>query len=442
MFGCRPYRGEMSVSTKRLASWDAAPPSTQVSSHSLWGAPMSKVKSRKSKTKRTHSSRKADAKPKTKLKVRSFPNSTFEAALELGLAIQKHNGGEKVRRIRIFESLGKSPESGTSRTMVTNSGKYEITRGSYKAEHLELTKDGNLASNHEVDRSTQLRARFKLAIAGIEPFSDLYEKYKDRKLPTQSFMRDFLQEAGSAGESVNQCAELFVINAKFLGLLKTIAGAERLFSLEHVLEDMGTSPQKTPNSENGEDNGSTILRMESIQNEDSSDWDRICFYLTPIGDPETPERKHADLFLNSLVEPALEEFDLKVIRADQIEKPGMITQQVLEHTIKSKLVIADLSFNNPNVFYELCGRHMSRRPLVQLIRKQDRIPFDIGDFRTIIIDTTDIYTLVPHLETYKAEIANQARQVLADPQEMQTPISTFWPDLKLDLGQELGIGAA
>jgi hypothetical protein len=58
-------------------------------------------------------------------------------------------------------------------------------------------------------------------------------------------------------------------------------------------------------------------------------------------------------------------------------------------------VIADLSFHNPNVFYELALRHAVRKPIVQISRTADRLPFDIGQFRTIVVDTTDIYSLVP-----------------------------------------------
>jgi hypothetical protein len=69
----------------------------------------------------------------------------------------------------------------------------------------------------------------------------------------------------------------------------------------------------------------------------------------------------------------------------------MIGKQVLEHVLRSKLVIADLSFHNPNVFYELCLRHATRLPTVQLIRANERIPFDIDQYRTIKIDTGDVY---------------------------------------------------
>src|SRR5207245_462681 len=96
--------------------------------------------------------------------------------------------------------------------------------------------------------------------------------------------------------------------------------------------------------------------------EPARDWSKICFYVTPIGEPESEQRRHADLFLSALVEPAMAEFGLKVVRADQIGKPGMITAQVLEHVVRSKLVIADLSFHNPNVFYELSVRHTCHLP--------------------------------------------------------------------------------
>jgi len=32
-------------------------------------------------------------------------------------------GGQRIRRITLFEQLGKAPDSGTSRQLVTNSGK-------------------------------------------------------------------------------------------------------------------------------------------------------------------------------------------------------------------------------------------------------------------------------------------------------------------------------
>ena len=108
----------------------------------------------------------------------------------------------------------------------------------------------------------------------------------------------------------------------------------------------------------------------------------------------------------------------------------MISGQVIEYILKSRLVVADLSFHNPNVFYELCLRHVTGRPTVHIIRKGDKIPFDIGNFRTIEIAMDDKYHLVAELDVYRAEIANQARQVLASDHSRDNPILAFCPNAR------------
>jgi hypothetical protein len=352
-------------------------------------------------------SRKRSALAAKKRHQRKFPAASFEESLTIANAIQQFAAGQPVRRLRLFEQLGKSPDSGPSRQLVVNSNKYGLTKGSYASEFLELTEDGRIATSEDVGVQEKLKARFKLAILNIPPFNAIYERLKGNKLPAMPVLRDFLVQEGYSKDEVSECVDTFIVNAKFLGLLRTIAGAERLVAIEHVLEEtpsVSIPPGPKPISQSS---ARTALEKPPGQ---AVDWSRICFYITPIGEEDSEQRRHSDLFLNSIVEPALEEFGLVVVRADQIGKPGMITSQVIEHVLKSRLVIADLSFHNPNVFYELCLRHVCRLPTVQIIRKADRIPFDLDQFRTIPIDNTGIYTLLPQLETYKSEIATQVRQ--------------------------------
>jgi hypothetical protein len=133
-----------------------------------------------------------------------------------------------------------------------------------------------------------------------------------------------------------------------------------------------------------------------------------------------------------LIEPALKEFKLRVIRADKIGSPGMITSQVLEHVMRSRLAIVDMSFHNPSAFYEMAIRHACALPIVQITRKIDKPPFDVNQVRTVIIDTTDVYTLVPKLETYRSEIATQVRAALAD-EKAGNPITVFFPGVKVTI---------
>ncbi|UNK79791.1 hypothetical protein MNQ96_01465 [Sphingopyxis granuli] len=103
----------------------------------------------------------------------------------------------------------------------------------------------------------------------------------------------------------------------------------------------------------------------------------------------------------------------------------------MEYLFRSRLVVADLSFSNANVFYELALRHAVRLPIVQIIRHGDPIPFDINQMRTVTIDNRDIYTLLPNVELYKSEIASQARRALEAGVEVDTPVSMYFPAARL-----------
>lgn len=382
----------------------------------------------KKKNKRKKQLNRTAEKPAKRM-TRSFPASTFDEALSLAMAIQQFAAGQKVRRLTLFDNMGKSPDSGQSRQLITNSGKYGLTTGGYQAEHLELTEAGRIATSTEVSATEQLRARFQLAITAIPPFNELYERFKGNKLPALAVMQDFLVEKGYKQAEVSECVETFVLNAKFLGLLRPVAGAERLLPFEHVAEEAARTFSTSTSS---------ISAVQSTPkgtpaSADTSDWAKVCFYVTPIGAADSEQRLHSDLFLSAIVEPAVEEFGLRVVRADHIGKAGMITSQIIEHVVKSRLVIADLSFHNPNVFYELSLRHACGLPTVQLIRASDPIPFDLDQVRTIQVDTTSIYTLVPQLQTYKAEIANQVRRALENPDSVDNPLTVFYPGLKVTL---------
>lgn len=358
-----------------------------------------------------------------------FPAASFEEALTIANAIQKHASGQKVRRLTLFDQINKSPDSGASRMLIINSNKYGLTKGSYTAEHLELTPDGNLATSTDVSSREQLAARFRLAIDQIPPFKQLYESQKGNRLPTTSVLEDIVKENGIPADDAKECVEMFIVNAKFLGILKPIAGAERIVPIDQVLEELPAIAGQPKANVSGllVSGEMPVLLTEKMGN----NWDNICFYIAPIGSDDSEQRSHSDLFLGSLVEPALEEFKLAVVRADKIGKPGMITAQIVEHILRSKLVVADLSFHNPNVFYELSLRHACRLPTVQIIRKSDKIPFDLDQFRTIQIDTSSIFTLVPNLQSYKAEIATQVRMALKDPDSVDNPLSIFCPNLKV-----------
>ncbi|HEY6340437.1 MAG TPA: hypothetical protein VIY49_03005 [Bryobacteraceae bacterium] len=232
--------------------------------------------------------------------------------------------------------------------------------------------------------------------------------------------------------------DTFVVNAQDLGLIQTIGGSETLFPIENRLDDLGEESPAPGSADQGPAETSTVVASNpaaSATESGRTDWSRVCFVITAIGEEGSEERRHADLFLNSLIEPALKESGLNVVRADKIGATGMITSQVLEHVMRSRLAIVDLSFHNPNAFYEMALRHACGLPIVQVTRKCDKPPFDVNQVRTVVVDTSDIYTLVPKLETYRSEISTHVRAALADG-ATGNPITVFFPGVRVTIPPE------
>jgi len=354
---------------------------------------------------------------------RSFPASTFEEPLEFATAVYRIGSGQPVKRLTLFDQLGKSPESGGSRQLIINSGRYGLTRGGVQAENIELTPEGQKAIDEQADPREVARTRVELAIMRIEPFQRLYDKFVGNKLPAHAVLIDAAKDAGIDEDHAAESVDTFVVNLRFVGLLRTLSGAERIITVDMLLGDLPAAPAGSPAGAIVASQSTSVITSEHAQ------FESTCFYIAPIGDEGSDARKHSDLFLGSIVEPALEPFKLTVIRADAIDKPGVITRQVLDYIMRSRLVVADLSFHNPNVFYELALRHAVKLPIVQIIRAADRVPFDVNQMRTIQIDTTDIYSLVPRIESYRAEISNQVRRALEADHVIDTPISTYYPGL-------------
>jgi hypothetical protein len=110
--------------------------------------------------------------------------------------------------------------------------------------------------------------------------------------------------------------------------------------------------------------------------------------ITPIGKEGTEVRKNADEVMEYIINPVCQEFGYSVVRADTMANSGLITKAIIEQIISADLVIADLTGNNPNVFYELAIRHSYRKPAIQIIKGDTEIPFDVSNMRTILYETT------------------------------------------------------
>jgi len=346
-------------------------------------------------------------------------------ALIIGRGIVEHGAGHPIKRVTLLEKL-RLADNQTTRSLITNSGKYGITVGSYQAETIKLTEAGVLAADPAVPERKRIQAQFELGIKNVEPFNRLYSTFSGGKLPAVEVMKDTLEDLDQGDRA--QCTDIFISNAKYVGILKELEGAQHLLAIETLLDELPAARHGA--NVTAQSSGAIAVGKGGNVESDKVDFDKICFFIAPIGDEGTEHRQHSDAILASFVEPTLSEHKLKIVRADKITSPGMISAQVFEYIIKSKLVVVDMSFHNPNVFYELCLRHVTGKPTVHIIRASDKIPFDVANFRTVAINMESVYSVLASLDTYRAEISLQIRQALADGVSNNNPVLAFCPTAK------------
>ena len=111
-----------------------------------------------------------------------------------------------------------------------------------------------------------------------------------------------------------------------------------------------------------------------------------CFVISPIGEEGTAVREHANDVYDYIITPAIEECGIDCLRSDHLHEPGKITDQMFREIFGSDVCIAVLTGHNPNVFYELALAQASSRPVIILIEKDEQLPFDIRDLRSVAYD--------------------------------------------------------
>ncbi len=84
--------------------------------------------------------------------------------------------------------------------------------------------------------------------------------------------------------------------------------------------------------------------------------------------------------IRNAVKEMVERFGIKAITADEIEHEGVITDRILKEIDTSEFLLADLSYERPNVYYEIGYAH-SRGKRVSLYRRAGtKLHFDLAQW--------------------------------------------------------------
>jgi hypothetical protein len=116
-----------------------------------------------------------------------------------------------------------------------------------------------------------------------------------------------------------------------------------------------------------------------------------------------------DTLYQDVISPGARKLGLDVIRIDELAKPGIIFEDIKRQIAEAKIVIAEITAPNQNVFYELGYAHALSKPTILLAQRGKELPFDIRSYRVIFYDDSIggkpvlEKTLQKHLESILGE---------------------------------------
>ncbi len=147
------------------------------------------------------------------------------------------------------------------------------------------------------------------------------------------------------------------------------------------------------------------IKKKSIDSDEN-----YCFVIMPFGG-------WLDDYYRSVYSPAIQSAGLKPHRADDLFRPSTIVNDIWAYTKKAKVLLADLTGKNPNVFYELGLAHALAKPAILVAETMEDIPFDLRALRVILYDKN-----APAWgEILRQKIEASLKEILAAPAEAVLP---------------------
>jgi hypothetical protein len=135
-----------------------------------------------------------------------------------------------------------------------------------------------------------------------------------------------------------------------------------------------------------------------------------CFIIMPFGE-------WFDHYYEKIYIPAIRAVGLIPRRADDLYRPSAIVNDIWSLTKTAKVILADLSGKNPNVFYELGLAHAIAKPAILVASSIDDIPFDLRALRVIIYSKNE-----PDWgDVLREKIETAINEVLASPLDSVLP---------------------
>lgn len=341
-----------------------------------------KVASKKTKKPAEPSARKAAPKAK-------YPRHSLEKSLRIPKAILEQNAGKECADKDAAGFVG----------LTTAKGPFSVEIGSgLKFGLIERPSSGKIAITdlgkkilRPQDSSSELAA-LREAVLKAPDVSDVYNHYRGENLPDDQFFNNALVDTFKIPlENIQQFKEVFLESLGKAKLIEEHNGKRRVIDF----------------SKGGEPGADSKARLKKLGKDVTIEAGASCFVMMPFQEP------HGGYY-TMVYEPAIKKAGLKPIRADhEIFGAGKIMDQIWSGINAAKVLVAELTTKNPNVFYELGLAHALNKPVVLVSSNEQDVPFDLHHIRVIYYDVNDPFWGQKLLD----KVAENVLSALKNPEE-------------------------
>ncbi|GIF50251.1 hypothetical protein DFJ67_7961 [Asanoa ferruginea] len=319
-----------------------------------------------------------------------YPRHSVEQALRIPRAIYQQNAGRPATPSEAVTYAGGGTLNGQWNVEISSGKKYGFlaTDGG----RLVLTERARraLAPQSAVDRVTALQE----AVLAAPDISDVYNHYRGEYLPanTQFFVNALVDRFKIPPDKVDDFIKIFMESMRSAELLDDHDDQTRLI-------DAGRDEAHRPAD------GKPAPKAKVAAG-------TRCFVMQPFAAP-------LGTYYETIYKPAIEQAGLEPVRADDsIFGAGKIIDQIWRGIRGAKVLIAELTTKNPNVFYELGLAHALQKPVILVSSNDDDVPFDLRHLRYIKYDKEDPFWGPKLID----KIADNIKLAIADPEEAIFPL--------------------
>lgn len=298
-----------------------------------------------------------------------FPKNTLEDSIKVAQAIEEKNAGKPLDAPTLARYVGfRKANDWRFKDLVRSANQYGLVEGSGEKATVELQKTGTdiVAPSSPHQRQQALAAAFE----NVDLFKKVAEHYANKTIPEDEYFSNTL--ARDFNVSRDRLEHFISVFTKNLQYLKAFAASP---TGKPVLKSFGEGEVEMPRD--------ALKSAAPVSSEASArEFLDTCFVLMPFGG-------WSDRYYEELYKPAIKEAGFEPVRADDLFHTGSVMEQIWEQVNNAKVLLAELTGKNANVFYELGLSHARGKPVVFISSTIDDVPFDLRHLRVITYEVRD-----------------------------------------------------